>query len=470
MSILEHRRVVRALAGLLLLVACNEAGESPTAPPIGDSRPKGGYDAGSIARSFFSRSPAPPAHRMAAPDLAAAAAKGKPTRKRSPLANGSFELNGGAGTNEFISWTLADEGSSGSWWVQQGSASPVNGFLVDQPTDGSFAAMTDQGGPGLNILYQDVLVPHGKAILSFDLYLNNLAGVFFTPSTLSPDFSTPNQQFRMDVIDPSASLDDVGGGVLLPVYRTEEGDPTSQGYRTISVSLKRFVGRTVRLRFAEVDNQFFFLVGIDRVQLGHKAKPITKSKSGKATVRAIAFAPEPGPFANRLVLDDDQTTGALPIGFEFRFFGIGYSQFNLSSNGFVSFEPDALNGCCSGGVIPSDDGMNNLIALAWTDLYPPGGGEIAYETRGAAPNRRLVVSFSGTSWCCDVGVPRVTTQLIIRERKGVIEIHTTHQDPGHIYTQGVENATGTVAGFIAGRVAADYGLDRDAVRFTTSSH
>jgi len=192
--------------------------------------------------------------------------------------------------------------------------------------------------------------------------------------------------------------------------------------------------------------------------------------AGRATASAIPFAPEAGPFPNVLTLDDDQTTGPLPIGFEFEFFGVRYSQFNVSSNGFVSFDADAPNGCCGGGVIPSDDGLNNLIALAWTDLYPPGGGQVAYAVRGIAPNRRLVVTFTDVSWCCEIGVPRLTTQLILRERKGVIEIHTTHQDPGHIYTQGVENSLGTVAAFLPGRVAADYGLDRDAVRFTTSAH
>jgi hypothetical protein len=273
----------------------------------------------------------------------------------------------------------------------------------------------------------------------------------------------------VDVMDPAAPLDDVGSGVLLPVYRTREGDPTTQHYQTISVSLKRFVGRTVRLRFAEVDNQFYFLVGIDRVQLGHKARAIRQPRRGGATATTIAFAPESGPFANRLVLSDDETSGPVAIGFEFQFFGVPYSRVVVSSNGFVSFESDPLNGCCSGRVIPSDDGMNNLIALAWTDLFPPGGGDITYETRGTAPNRRFVVTFEGLSWCCSFGVPRLTTQLILYERKGVIEVHTTHQDPGHIYSQGVENADGTVAAFIGGRVAADYGLDRDGVRFTTSA-
>lgn len=462
-----------SLAALLLLAACDESGEPPTAPPTPGERNQGGYDIGSLSPSMFARAPRPASRIAPSAGAVATRAPKKPTGKPSPLANGSFELNTGEGSNQLTDWTVIDNSSwPGSWWAQTGNASPFNGFVVDPPTDGRMAAMTDQIGPGLHILYQDVQVPHGPAILSFDLYLNNLAGVFYTPNTLSPD-AFPNQQFRVDVMDPVAPLDDLGAGVLLPVYQTAEGDPAGAAYQSISVSLRQFAGRTVRLRFAEVDNQYFFLVGVDRVQLGHKPRAIRgprQAKSGSATATPIPFAPEADPSANPVTLGDDQTTGPRPIGFEFEFFGVRYTQFNLSSNGFITFEGDSPSGCCSGGVIPSDDGLNNLIALAWTDLYPPGGGQIAYELRGTAPRRRLVISFVGIPWCCEVGSSRLTSQLILHERKGVIEIHTTHQDPGHFYTQGLENADGTMAAFIEGRVAANYGLDRDAVRFATSAH
>jgi hypothetical protein len=391
--------------------------------------------------------------------------------KPSPLVNGSFELNDGLGSNVFTGWTVVDlAGSSGSWFVQSGNASPLTGFVVQPPTDGSFAAMTDQFNPGSHILYQDVLVPsHGPAYLGFDLFLHNLAGAFATPNTLSPE-EFPNQQFRADILNPNASVDDVGAGVLLPVYRTEVGDSALSSYRTITVSLQQFRGQVVRIRFAEVDNQGFFQVGLDRVTVGKRSKALPKEKiRDQATATLIPFAPEPGPFANVLGLGDDETTGPLPIGFEFTFFGNQYTQFFLSSNGFMGFDPDIPNGCCDGGVIPSDDGLNNLIALAWTDLFLPAGGEIAYETRGTAPNRRLIVSYTNVPLFGESAT--VTTQVILYEKKDVIEIHTAHQDLAvdHVYTQGIENADGTVAAFIPGRVDANYSLTNDAVRFTTKS-
>jgi N-acetylneuraminic acid mutarotase len=152
------------------------------------------------------------------------------------------------------------------------------------------------------------------------------------------------------------------------------------------------------------------------------------------------------------------------------FFGNTYSTFNVSTNGFISFGNSFSNGCCAGRTIPSNDGINNLIAAAWTDLYiPPGPVSLTYEMRGRAPTRYLVVSFENIPWCCGGTTGAVTTQIILYEGTNTIEIHTTSQSAGHIYTQGVENADGTQAAFLPGRVAANYGLANDAVRFTTNN-
>jgi hypothetical protein len=63
---------------------------------------------------------------------------------------------------------------------------------------------------------------------------------------------------------------------------------------------------------------------------------------------------------------------------------------------------------------------------------------------------------------------RLTAQLILYEGTGVAEIHTTSlAGTNRAVTQGIENATGTVAAFIPGRVSAAFTLSKDAVRFTT---
>jgi N-acetylneuraminic acid mutarotase len=78
-----------------------------------------------------------------------------------------------------------------------------------------------------------------------------------------------------------------------------------------------------------------------------------------------------------------------------------------------------------------------------------------------------VIAYQDVPWCCSAGTNRVTTQIILYEGTNAIEIHTTNQPAGHTYTQGVENASGTQAAFLPGRVAANYELANDGVRFTT---
>ena len=193
------------------------------------------------------------------------------------------------------------------------------------------------------------------------------------------------------------------------------------------------------------------------------------SMSTAVSANSIPFDPEPGPFLHDAELYcDDCISSEFPIGFNFSFFGNSYSTFRISSNGFIRLGAADLNsGCCSGRPIPSADNLDNLIAAAWTDLYPAGGGEISFETRGRSPNRFLIVSFQDIPWCCETGTSRVTSQIILFEGSNTVEIHTAHQSAGHIYTQGAENANGTTAVFLPGRVASNYELTNDGVRFTT---
>jgi hypothetical protein len=185
-----------------------------------------------------------------------------------------------------------------------------------------------------------------------------------------------------------------------------------------------------------------------------------------------AFAPLPV-TGTGVVNADDTTTGLVPLGFSFRYFAATYTDVNISSNGFLGFDAAMTNGCCSGAPIPNNDPINNVIAAAWTDLFPPGApaapNAVTYATRGVAPNRIVVVSWTDLPWCCGAsGPPRVSTQIVLHETTDQIEIFTTYQNAGHVYTQGAEDPTGTTAYFIRGRVAADYALMGDGVVIYTN--
>ncbi len=162
-------------------------------------------------------------------------------------------------------------------------------------------------------------------------------------------------------------------------------------------------------------------------------------------------------------LADDQVSGVLPIGFTFNFYGTNYTQFYVSSNGFITFSAAQPDGCCIGQSIPDASAPNNLITFAWADLYPPGAGSIKYYTTGVAPNRKLVMTFTNTPLCCN-GIPNVTSQVILYETTYIIEVHTTAANLT-TSTMGVENSNGTIASAVAGRNRQAFNITNDYVRF-----
>ncbi|GBL36281.1 hypothetical protein EMGBS15_18760 [Filimonas sp.] len=169
-------------------------------------------------------------------------------------------------------------------------------------------------------------------------------------------------------------------------------------------------------------------------------------------------------------LNDDQVSGAIPIGFTFRFYGNSYTQLYISSNGFISFDPAAGNGCCDGQLIPDASSPNNLIAGFWEDLYPPGGGTITYQTIGSAPNRRMLVTFTNINHCCSGSNNPVTFQIKLYETTGIIAIHTgSCPSDGGVHTQGIENADGTSAITASGRNQANFSPSNDVVTFTPTT-
>jgi hypothetical protein len=196
------------------------------------------------------------------------------------LLNGDFEDGGGS----LAGWTVQNWDPNhfpGNWFVQSGTFSPQSGFPVPAPPGPTHAAMTDSYlfGPGSHVLYQDFVVPSSfsAASISFDLFIGNRNGAFFTPNSLDPNV-TPNQQARVDIITTAADPFSVAtADVLLNLYQTRVGDPAISGYTTHTTDLTALLsaheGQALRLRFAEVNTQAAFQFGVDRVNLVINAGP-----------------------------------------------------------------------------------------------------------------------------------------------------------------------------------------------------
>jgi PEP-CTERM motif len=208
------------------------------------------------------------------------------------ITNGGFE-------DGFAGWTRLDQvGSDGTFVLQTGTSSPVNGDPVPAPPEGSTAAMTDARGPGAHVLYQDFVVPSLPIALTqlrFDLFIGNRAETFFTPSPASLDFSTPtlNQQGRVDLLRAGTDPFSVApSDVLLNIYQTRPGDPALSGYTPIITDVTSLLaanaGNTLRLRFAEVDNVLAFQLGVDNVSLTAVPEPSSLVLGGIGALLGLA--------------------------------------------------------------------------------------------------------------------------------------------------------------------------------------
>ncbi len=184
---------------------------------------------------------------------------------------------------------------------------------------------------------------------------------------------------------------------------------------------------------------------------------------GNYTGGGIIYAPIAG-TGTSVSLADDQLSGAINIGFPFNFYLNSYNNVYISSNGFLTFDPTADDGCCTGQLIPDATSPNNLIAFAWNDLNPELGGTIEYFTVGSAPNRRFIVNFTNIQHY--PGGNPVTSQIQLHEGIGVIEIHTTNMpSDGSNHTMGLENASGNAATYVTERNSQIWSTSNEGIQF-----
>jgi len=142
-----------------------------------------------------------------------------------------------------------------------------------------------------------------------------------------------------------------------------------------------------------------------------------------------------------LTLFDDQVSAAIPIGFDFNFYGLVYANAFISSNGFITFLADANSACCQGQPIPQGFSPNGFVAGLWTDLVPDEGA-VYYATLGSAPNRQFIVQFQAVPVCCS-GLFPGTWEIMLSEGSNDIVVQYVNAQGSNLVTAGIENETGS---------------------------
>jgi hypothetical protein len=203
--------------------------------------------------------------------------------------NGSFESGFDPGWKTYSSNPLSgkwrtykagDEPSVGPVRAYRRGLGPGTGIRpFFDPPRGKRAAVTDQTGPGTRILSRTLkLKAHRKIRLSLFVFYRNYADDFYSPNTLDAGSPMPrrrgaqaNQQYRIDLLKPSAPRGSVAGAdILKTLFRTRHGDPRKLKPKRLRFNVSKFAGQKVRLRFAEVDNRSYLHAGTDAVKLRYK--------------------------------------------------------------------------------------------------------------------------------------------------------------------------------------------------------
>lgn len=204
------------------------------------------------------------------------------------VVNGDFE------TGTLAGWHLHRTTAAGDWFAYTGTAAPIGrkrkppADPVQPPPQGSYAAIADQANPDTLILYQDIaLEPGFDHRLSLLAYYDSYKPIAIpTPDTLSVDDAVlgkrKNQQYRIDVIRPTAPLESVDpADVLRTLFVTERGDPQEMGPTRLSAGLNAFAGQTVRLRIAAAVHEEVLNAGVDAVSLATTPSGKAGSRGGK---------------------------------------------------------------------------------------------------------------------------------------------------------------------------------------------
>jgi hypothetical protein len=118
---------------------------------------------------------------------------------------------------------------------------------------------------------------------------------------------------------------------------------------------------------------------------------------------------------------DDTASAVTPIGFDFRFDGVLHSQFSVNANGLARLGPTGISGAFDNAAGFAATTNAPKIAPFFEDLCTGTNGRVHSKVMGTAPNRKLVVEWTGmqiTRGTTCAGAGTGTFQMWLFESRG----------------------------------------------------
>jgi hypothetical protein len=150
---------------------------------------------------------------------------------------------------------------------------------------------------------------------------------------------------------------------------------------------------------------------------------------------------------------DDNRSDFTDIGFDFWYNGVRYTQFSVSTNGFLDFSSSTNDGGPAGGAFSYinsafTSNTNPAIAPFYDDLTAQGGtsalgNSLKYVTTGSAPNRTLTIEWINMAVFGNT-TPSLNFQVKLVETTGVIFVNYGTMNSGTFtfsYSMGLNGQT-----------------------------
>lgn len=137
---------------------------------------------------------------------------------------------------------------------------------------------------------------------------------------------------------------------------------------------------------------------------------------------------------------DDDYAGPLQIGFDFNYYESDFSEFYVSTNGYISFGQGWGN--IVYGMLPDIYEPNNDIGLFGGDMYLYDYGvesRVYYQT--LTDPDRLVLEFINLHYCCGYNTPH-TFEVILYENGDILSQYSSLNGTSSDYV-GIENSDGS---------------------------
>lgn len=191
-------------------------------------------------------------------------------------------------------------------------------------------------------------------------------------------------------------------------------------------------------------------------------------------VNSVTYVPDTTSATHYpIVIDDDQWSQPLPIGFTFCFFGNQYYSVLVGSNGILTFDTSLAGAYCMWPIppmlIPNTVVPDNSIMLPWQDLRIDSTSVISYWISGVAPNRVFTVEYENMKmYGCTSDI--FSGRVSLHESTNIIEMQIDQKTTciswnGGRAVQGIVSPNGLQAIAVSGRNANSWSVVQDGQLF-----